>query len=237
MNEQLNRQLLALGDVSVTIGLPVDNGIPPKTVMSLVRTAHTCAKMGIRCDLAMEISGVIQIGRDAVLDDFLRGDTQKLFWIDSDMVWNPEDFLRLLALSTRFDVVGAAYPAKVEGPVTFYVNSEDGAKPGEFGLIPVKGLGLGFTVVDRAVVEKLAAASAKVHDQITGREVASVFRVDIVDGHRRTEDMAFFADIRDAGHTVWLDPQISLGHIGDREWRGRMQDALQSAPTESGSSG
>ena len=67
----------------------------------------------------MEASSVVQIGRDAVLDDFLQDDTQKLFWIDSDMVWEPGDFLRLLALSTTRGVVCAAYPRKVDGPIQF----------------------------------------------------------------------------------------------------------------------
>jgi len=217
---------LSLGDVSVTIGMPVDNGIPPRTVMALAQTVHRCAKMDIRCDIAMEVSGVIQIGRDNVLDDFLRGDTDKLFWIDSDMVWNPDDFIRLLALSTQVDVVGAAYPAKVEGPTTFYANFDVTGRRGDYGLMEVKGLGLGFTVVSRAVAEKLAADAPKVADQISGRSVASVFRVDVVDGRRRTEDMAFFADIRAAGYPVWIDPHISLGHIGEREWRGRILDAF-----------
>lgn len=219
---------ISLGKISVTIGMPVDNPIPHRTVIALCSTVQKMALMDIPCEIAMEVSGVVQIGRDSVLDDFLKNGTDKLFWIDSDMVWTDQDFLRMLALSTKYDVIGAAYPAKVEGQTTFYVNVDatDELVANDHGLIPVNGLGLGFTIVSRKVCEELAAKAQKVNDQITGREMAMVFRVDTIEGRRRTEDMAFFADIRDLGYTVWCDPTIELGHVGEREWRGRFGEAL-----------
>lgn len=216
-----------LGKVSVTIGIPIDNGMPPRSVMSLVHTTNRLTAMGIPFNVFMEVSGVVQIGRDMVFDDFLRSDMDKLFWIDSDQVWAPDDFLRLLALSTQVDVVAAAYPAKVDGPPTFYAHLMEEAPRGPFGLVEIKGVGLGFAIVDRKVCQQLAENAPKVQDQITGRETAAVFRVDIFEGHRRTEDIAFFADIRALGHRVWLDPMIELGHIGEKEWRGSILDAFK----------
>lgn len=216
---------IPLGDVSVCIGIPLRNPFPAKTVASLCATVHRLTLMGIKHSISMNIS-LVEIARDNVMDEFLKSGLQKLFWIDSDMVWSPEDFLIMLAMSTKVDIVGAAYPAKVEGPTTFYANFDEDRKTGPYGLQEVKGLGLGFTIVDRKVCEQLAANAPKVKDQIAGNEVASVFRVDVTpDGFRRTEDMAFFADIRELGHTVWLAPTIELGHIGEREWRGRIMDA------------
>lgn len=219
---------ISLGDISVTIGMPVDNPIPHKTVGALCATVHRLTAMGIRHNIAMHVCGVVELGRNHVLADFLSGGTDKLFWIDSDMVWDVDDFLRLLALSTKVDVVGAAYPAKVEGPTTFYVNHDTSLNIGPYGLMEVKGLGLGFTVVSRKVCTQLANGARKAKDQISGAELPMVFRVDVTDdGFVRTEDMAFFADIRDAGYAVWADASIELGHVGEREWRARLADALK----------
>lgn len=223
---------IALGKTSVAIGMPVGKPIPPQTVSSLFATAYALAQMGIRCDLLMQVCGVIQIARDSTLDTFLRNGADKLFWIDSDMVWEPRDFLRLLALSTKFDVVGAAYPAKVDGPTTFYVNT-DGIVPkvNQYGLRTINGLGLGFTIVSRKACEHLASKATRVMDGIAKLDMAEVFRVDQSNGYRRTEDMAFFADLAAAGFTVWCDPSIELGHVGEKEWRGRLADAI-AAPTD-----
>jgi hypothetical protein len=228
----MTTESIALENTSVFIGIPIDNDMPKFSVMSLCSTVDKLARMNVPYDIVMEVSGVIQMGRDSVLDSFLRSDKDKLFWIDSDMVWTPDDFLRLLALSTKVDVVGCAYPAKVEGPSTFYVNLESKEiDTGPYGLLDVKGMGLGFTVVDRKVVEKLAENAPKVHDQINKRDMAAVFRVDIVDGVRRTEDMAFFADIKALGYKVWCDASIELGHTGEKTWRAKLSDALTQQST------
>lgn len=220
-------QAIDLGGVSAFIGMPVYGRIPPRTAMSLARTLHACGASGIDVDATMEVSALIQGARDMVLDTFLRSDKQKLFWIDSDMVWEREAFFRLLAMSTIHDVVCAAYPVKSERNEFQIFMDLEPQQPTEYGLIKILGTGLGFTVIDRSVCEQVAAKAPRVLDQITGRDMAAAFRVDIFEGKRRSEDIAFLADIRELGHTVWLDPSIALGHIGDRQWNGRAADAFK----------
>jgi hypothetical protein len=215
---------ISLAGVSVMIGMPVDNPIPHKTALSLAETMYVAGARGISLALQMEISGIIQDGRNAVFTDFLNSKANKLFWIDSDMVWEVDDFLKMLALSTKKEVICSAYSAKISTTPTFQMDYDLPFKVEDYGLISVKGLGLGFSIIDREVCEKLAAQSPRYisHE----RELVDLFRVDIADGHRRTEDMAFFSDIRDLGYKVWVDPSIELGHIGELEWRGRLSDAI-----------
>ncbi len=228
----MTTEAISLGNISVTIGMPVGKPIPPQTSVSLFATAYQMGKMGLRCELGMLQCGVINIARDTVLDEFLLNGTDKLFWIDSDMAWSPDEFLKFLALSTKFDVLVASYPVKVPGPTLFHVNAEDMTfEPNEYGLMQMNGMGLGFTIIDRKVCEAIAATKPRVIDT-NGRNMAEVFRIDkTAKGHRRTEDMAFFADIRDLGYAIWCDPSIELGHVGDNEWRGRLSDAMNAADT------
>ncbi len=229
-----DQESIDLNETSVLIGMPVapKSGVPPKTVMSLMAVGRDLERAKIDYGVSMRISGIVMVGRDMVLDDFLSGDKQKLFWIDSDMVFAPGDFFRLLALSQRMDVVCATYPAKVETPNKFFVNREPNkVSRNKYGCLSIKGTGLGFTIVDRKVVEALAAKAPIALDQVTGKKMASVFRVDITpEGNRRTEDFAFFSDIRDLGYEVWLDPSIDLGHIGEREWRGSIMETYEDPP-------
>jgi hypothetical protein len=222
-------EAISLGDVSVAIGMPVGKPIPPQTVSSIFATAYRMGQMGIRCDLLMQICGVVQVARDSVLDEFLKCGADKLFWIDSDIAWTPDDFLRMLALSTKYDVIAVAYPSRAHDGNLFQVNT-DGITThsiSEHGLFNVNGTGLGFCIVDREPLQVLAAKAPRVIDGYSQREMAEVFRVDrTAKGYRRTEDIAFFDDLRGAGFTVWCDPSIELGHVGEKEWRGRFADAL-----------
>lgn len=213
-----------MNDLSVMIGMPTHRDIPAQTVGSLIQTVHRCNKLDIPLTVSMVLSGVVVNGRNDTLDEFLKSDCNRLFWIDSDMVWTPEQFVRLLALSKLRPVVGASYTAKIDQP-TFFVKMEDGPKRDDLGLISVTGMGLGFTVITREVAEKLAANADVVEDEISSRKLANVFRWDTIDGKRRGEDMAFFHDIIEMGYDVMLDPDTHLGHVGTKEYRGKITDS------------
>lgn len=217
--------------MAVAIAMPTYDKLPPRTAQSLFSTAQACGQLGVSCDLIIT-TGIVELARDLALSEFLAGKAQKLFWIDADMVWEPEAFLRMVALSTRFDVLCAAYRHKAPGAPQHIINWTPGLPANEFGLLPINGTGLGFTIVDRKVCQAISDAAPLITDHVNGRQQRAVFRVDVVDGHRRTEDMAFFADIAALGHTIWLDPTITLGHIGSWEWRGRLLDAFGAGNNE-----
>jgi hypothetical protein len=212
---------VALNDLSVMIGMPTHRDIPPQTVASLVATVRRCHKLDIPLEIGMTICGSVVTGRDDVLDTFLKSECNRLFWIDSDQTWTPEQFIRLLAISKMTPIVGATYPAKLDPP-TFYVRFDPaaGLEPDALGLIEVHGMGLGFTVLQR-----LAASKPRVIDEVNGREMASVFRWGVLDGKRQGEDMGFFADLRELGYKVYLDSLTNIGHIGVKEYRGSVRDA------------
>lgn len=213
--------------VPVYIGIPVYGSMPYHTAHSLALTMQACGANGIPAELGMHNRGIVHWARNMVLDGFLKSDKQKLFWIDSDMVWNVGDFFKFLAMSTVRDVVCAAYPAKQEGPLDFQIGGSGVVQDCDtLGLLEIWGTGLGFTIMDRSICEQLADNAPKARDG--DRHYARVFRADdIVDGRMRGEDIGFFADIRGLGHKVWLDPTIELGHAGQKVWRGRALDSLQ----------
>ncbi len=221
-------------DVSVCIGFPCGGSIPAKTARSLAATTRACASRGIPVDIAMIIgSSVVTVARNATADAFLRGSMSRLFWIDSDIEWEPADFLKLLAFSTKVDVACAAYPVKSEAK-RFIIRHPDlqNYEINPLGLVKIEGAGLGFTVMTRDAVASVARTKETVWDELAGREMAELFRldtrVDPATGRRnvRGEDMALFADLREAGYDIWLDPTISLGHIGLHSYRGDVVASL-----------
>lgn len=219
---------ISLDGLSVCIGIPAARDFHPLTVKSLFATQNLCMRRNIPCQLAMVAgNAIVQWARDEVVDLFLGSDANRLFCIDSDMVWEADDFIRLLALSQVKDVVCAAYTAKKDQP-TFYIRYDDSKSlvMDEYGLVEVLGVGLGFTVVTRAAVERVLEAVPKLHDEISKKDIASIFHVGSFNGNRRGEDMSFFESLIAAGYKINLDPSITLGHIGVKVYKGRVMDAL-----------
>jgi len=220
---------ISMDNISVCIGIPSSRDIHPLVVKSMFSTQSMCIKHGIPCQLAMVAgNAIIQWARDEVVDLYLKTDSSKLFCIDSDIIWEPEDFMRLLALSQKRDIVCASYPAKKDNP-TFYIRYDKSKTidADEYGLLEILGIGLGFTVINREVIEKISESSPKLYDEISDREIASIFHVGNYKGSRRGEDMSFFESLIDIGYKVHLDPSIELGHIGTKIYRGKIMDALK----------
>ena len=220
---------ISLDNLSVCIGMPSSRDIHPLVVKSMFATKDLCSKHGISCSLAMVAgNAVVQWARDEVVDLLLQSDANRFFFVDSDMVWEPEDFMSLLALSQRRDIVCAAYTAKRDQP-TFFIRYDE-SKPlraDEYGLIEILGVGLGFTVMRREVVQEVSDSSVAIHDEITSRDIPSIFHIGTHNGSRRGEDMSFFERITDLGHKIYLDPSISLGHLGLKVYKGCPLDAFQ----------
>lgn len=209
----------------VMIGMPIGTGtLPWATALSLMKTLAACREADVPCTLEV-VAGcsVVTWARSAIADAFLKSDSTHLFWVDSDVVWEPDDFFRIVALGAVHAAVGATYPFK-KLPLTFLINHV--GEKGEYevnghGCIKVCGMGLGFTIVQREVVEKVAATKPQRCDPITGATYADIFRID-----HEGEDIAFMTDIRSLGYDVWLDPSVSIGHHGAMIFKGDVIQAL-----------
>ena len=217
---------------SVMIGMPIGSGsLPWPTAVSLIATIRVLDKEGIRFKIeAPTHCSVVQWARSSVAEAFLtQKDFTHLFWIDADIVWTPDDFIRLLGFGAVMGAVGATYPFK-KLPIGFLVNlvGEPGkAEVNGLGCVKVESMGLGFTIVQREVMEKVAESKPMMRDDLNGQEYRDIFRVDRTpERGPRGEDVAFFADVRAAGYDVWLDPSIRLGHTGQHTFRGDPIDAL-----------
>lgn len=213
--------------VSVMIAIPVNRDLPWQTAQSLVETTILLQQKGIDFDVQFVVgSSIIEVARTKAAQVFLKSNKTRLFMIDSDQSWRAKDFIRLLALSTKMPVVVGAYPAKRD-PITFLISpEEEDAQTNEYGCLPIKGIGLGFAVVRRDVIEDLAARAPRVVFPESPEPVAHIFRCDIVDGVFRGEDMAFFEDVRDLGHKVFMDPSIEVGHVGAKNYSGSIRNAM-----------
>lgn len=212
-------------DLSVVIGMPLGPYLPWQTAISLAGTTAACAVRGIPCEVtAVAGSSIVTDARTKVADGQLASEAARVFFIDSDIVWAPADFLRLLLLSTKMPVVCGAYPQKNEKRMLPVSRLPGELETNEYGCYRVRGAGLGFTVVRREVLERLAATKPRVYDPEMGADLADLFRLDraVNEQGRRValgEDTIFFDDVRGLGYDCWLDPSIDLGHVGSHVYR------------------
>lgn len=152
---------------------------------SLCDLAVTCAKYGIEMrSYFLFNESLITRARNYCVDEFLRSDYTHLMFIDSDIGFNPQDVLALMALQTdesEYDIISGAYPKKCitwEKIKTAVNKGFADENPnnlenfvGDFVFNPVKGstikvsepaevseTGTGFMMVRRSTFDKFATA-------------------------------------------------------------------------------
>ena len=141
------------------------------------------------------------------------------------MAWDAADFVRVLVHSLREDIVCGVYPSRRE-PMGFFVRLIPEAKPDDYDLLEIEGAGIGFCCVRRGVVEHLSKIAPTLLFPGVPHPIPAVFRCDDDGEEARGEDFAFFSDCRAAGYAVKCDPTITLSHLGFKEYRGRLSDAM-----------
>lgn len=224
----MNEVQLKLNGLSVMIAMPTHRDIPWQTTVSLLETYALLSSRGIPCDVQIAANcSLVELSRMKLAHQFLESDANRLFWVDSDIVWNAEDFLRVLALTSVMPIVGGAYPVK-QDKVNFYIASDPaGVSLNEYGCMPIDGFGIGFTCVTREVMETLADRANKVTCLGNAEPLPQIFKTDVRDGRFVGEDIAFFADAKAAGFPVHLDPNVRLGHIGSKTFSASVADYLR----------
>jgi hypothetical protein len=181
-------------------------------------------KNNIQYVVSQHYSPVIYYARNLCLGgDVLRGENQKpfngeidythLMWIDSDIVFTPQQFLTLLdydknIVSGIYMMGDGTHFATVENwdeeyfqkNGTFKFSAEEDME-GRKGLIKVGYTGLGFMLVKKGVFESLKYPwfQPVFHEIGNCRDFSS-------------EDVSFCKMITKIGYYVYVDPQIHVGH-------------------------
>jgi hypothetical protein len=222
----MREQTIDLSHVRVMLGMPVNANIPPQTVLSLIDTINFFNEKSILHSLRFVLGcSIVEQARSIVCHNFLRSNATHLFMLDSDMVWAREDAMTLVALATRLHCVGAIYPVKKDPP-TWFVSAPEAMTMNEYNCLPVKGMGLGCTVIQRNIVELLAEKAPKLRFIGYDEPVAHLFHTSQEDGDFVGEDIAFFKDVCKLGYQPWLCPRIDVGHVGQKEYRASFMAAI-----------
>lgn len=163
--------------------------------------------------------------RNAIVADFLASKEQltDLIFIDSDLGWNVEGFLRLLL--TEKDFVGGVYPIKKIGDMA--VQAVDPFTMDNAGLVQCEWIPGGFLHLKRNVLDAMVRRYE--HDyyidpraSYTGRTV-NLFGCAVFEGQRYSEDCEFCRKWRAMGGKIWAEPRIEFDHVGSHVWSGCYQ--------------
>jgi hypothetical protein len=191
-------------------------------VSSLVKTINACADRGISVALLNKYSSFVPTARELTAADrwdhnydsneIAGGAVQykKIFWIDSDIEWAPEDFLSLY--NSDLDIVSGLYALDEAGTVAVNYPNDRGVPTRvnkvEFLLhedpVEVGGVGFGFLCVKRGVFESIKRPWFLI-GKVQWKENDDM-RVNV------GEDYSWCGRAQQTGYKIFVDPKVKVRH-------------------------
>ena len=190
-------------------------------VRSLVETTKVLNEKGISYYFLSKYSSFVPSARELTATDSYSHDWEnrdicggkisykKIIWIDSDIEWTPEDFMKIY--DSELDVISGVYQTHPNGTVAVNLTDPKG-RPTKVNKVhfllhwdPVEvgGVGFGFVGMKYGVFEKMKRPWFKI------REV----EWDDVDfSVNMGEDYSWCEGAKDVGFKIWVDPTVKVKH-------------------------
>lgn len=237
-----------IGGRSICIAVPsYGNMISFNWMDAYVQTFALAYQYGVDVGLQVRAgSGLIAHCRSELAYHFLHDKEYEkydtIMFIDDDVVWRPDDFMRLVAFTSEHDLVAGVYCVKQEKPKFFcdvipdIIDDDYYPVLDDNGLIKVRTVPGGFIMITRKALEEI---TEHYKDELTiryrpeGPEGPTLDLVHLwfmnIDEETRDcygEDIAFCHRWTKAGKEIWVDPEITLEHEGKKSYKHQLRDHL-----------
>lgn len=235
---------------SVLICIPsFDQKIHLQTISSIISVRDTLNQAKIGCGMMWVRDSLITRARNKLVSSFLQQkEYTHLFFIDADVVFNPQDFVRVLLFDKPLTT--SPYPIKHEEKIeegdaskgwclNFPIGKVD-LTDNEKGFKKVNYAGTGFMCIERNVfetiiekypsIEYLSDVKANIdgNREVEGKKEYAFFDCGIqgkgiLEDQENTkrylsEDFYFCALWKQCGGEIWSDLTSTLKHIGIKEY-------------------
>lgn len=194
-------------------------------VSSLTETCKIGLANGINVTCVyMSYDALVQRARNDIFKLAVDSGVDDLFFIDTDVDWNPDDFFRLL----NHDADIVASPLVKKSDLEIYAVKLTGDFVVEDnGLASVDGVSTGFMRIRKEAIQKLWEASEEYQEPHKQEPSRNVFEVKVVDGQLVSEDISFCQKWIDLGGKVYIDPLVNCGHTGSKRWVGNFYEWIK----------
>ena len=176
-------------------------------------------------------NALIADARALIVAQFLASECDTLVFIDADVAWEAGALLKLV--DAPVDMVAGIYPQRRD-PINYCVKWTDAkelwADPAT-GLLEVSGVPAGFMKLSRKQLEDMVEQYPDTEfyvETAPDTKAWALFADYRIGKHKMGEDYAFCRRWTDMGGKVWVDPEIKMGHIGNKTFQGHLGDWLRS---------
>lgn len=210
---------------TVSLAIPIAESVHPKVFQSILAVVAYSCQHGIKvADIGITFREIIDLARNNLAEQFLKTDTEWLFWMDSDMSFPADILEQLFKTAEEKDakiVSGVYYQRKGKNMPVLWSRGDTLASGGisAEGTIKTeqnKYVG-SFMFPHQDKKEPFKAHAAGFGCILVHRSVFEVmdrpwfqFKQGVC-----SEDFYFLVNAKDLGFELWVNPVPVLGHLAD----------------------
>jgi hypothetical protein len=139
-----------------------------------------------------------------------------MVFIDDDEKWDAEHLIEILQMEQ--DVITMPVVNKGDRKIEFNVVADATQPAAENGLVPCAKTGTGFLKISRCVFMDLWNSSMPI--QFRNKELRLICEYGAVNGDFVGEDIMLSTKIRELGYKIWIYPDHTVEHIGNKIYTG-----------------
>jgi hypothetical protein len=195
--------------VDPCILMPCYGSVPVLTMSSLVGVILNLGIGNIKFSAGLSM---VSHARDKLVDEFLKTKCTHAVFIDSDMVFTPQDLKSLL--TRELDIVGGLACKEHDGKIEMASTLVEGAEIDGRRLLEAHTTGMAFISIRREVFEHMIEHYGDGISYLPGGIKRYHLFPEFEFGKFASEDGGFCYRARELGYKIWLDTNVRVGHMG-----------------------
>jgi hypothetical protein len=139
---------------------------------------------------------------------------KKMFWIDSDITWKPEDFIKLY--ESDYEIIAGAYLLHNGETSTIHTKQYPSGIPKDIllrmnAVSEAESVGFGFVAIKSGVFEKIQRPWFGLLPQAIQNSRGQQLVLSL------GEDISWCIKAKHSGFNIYFDPMVKVGHIKSKE--------------------
>jgi hypothetical protein len=184
-------------------------------------------KLGLKHNLDIKCvflanESILPMARNELFNLAYHENYDTMVFIDDDELWEPEGLIEIL-LSEK-DVIAIPVVNKGDKKVEFNIYY-DIIKQDIDEYFEIKSCGTGFLKMSRRVIVDLFESNTEL--LFRNKKLRNICEFTYVNGSFVGEDITLCRKIKELGYKIWVNPNYTAYHIGNKMYKGEFKDKLQ----------
>ena len=179
-------------------------------------------KLGIKNDLDIRCvflanESILPMARNELFALAYKENYDTMVFIDDDESWKEHALIEII--QSNNDVVTLPVVNKSDTDIGFNVwLNKDSEKDPSDGYIKINKCGTGFLKLSRKVIDDLWNSNTEL--MFRNKKLKNICEYTYVNGYFIGEDVTLTKKIKELGYHIWLNPNYTVSHIGNKMYKG-----------------